>query len=261
MTTAQLHQRTPRRIFGALLMCAWIASVCSCSRPVLEAEPLVSPYTAPSQVIIAVAPLLNESGTTIAEKLAIADSIVNAIQGIEGLSAIPVNRTIAAMRSLGMHQVFEPDDALAIARLLGADGIIIGTLTAWQPYDPPEIGMSLALFASSDALWGRVSHGLDPRALSAAQSDYGLPDSWVQGRPVSVLAEFMDADDPRVKEAIERYAATRNDPPSALGARRYSASMKLYAKFVSHELVGKLLDLESARLTGIGAREKITERR
>ena len=252
MKTAQLHIRhTARPVAAIALLCALATLIGCASRKVEPSGPIASPYTQAPSVIIAVAPLINESGTSIVDPLQLSDSIANTVQGIEGVSAIPVNRTIAAMRALEMRSVLDPDESVRLARTLGADGIIVGTVMAWQPYDPPQIGLSLALFAASDKLWGFASSELDPRALTAAPSDYGLPPSWVNSRPTSAISELVDAEDPRVVRAIERYAVDRNDPPHALGHRKYTANMKLYAKFVSHELVSKLMDQESFRLTGV----------
>lgn len=260
MTTAQLQIRHPHRLLAMIALAA-MATLASCTKTIEPYEPLASPYDLEAPVIIAVAPLLNESGTTLVDELQVADGIANTVQSIDGMSAIPINRTIAAMRSLGMSRVIDPEEASQLARLLGADGIVVGTITAWQPYEPPQIGMSLALFASSDALRGLTPREVDPRALSAAQTDYGLPDSWTTSTPVSTVSAFMDAEDPRVFRAIERYAVDRDEPPHALGPRKYTATMKLYAKFVSHELVSHLLDLESVRLAGPGEREENTQRR
>jgi len=265
MTTAQLHTkhprppRNPRRVRGALMVAASFA-LCSCAQREPHV-PLATPYAVPSQILIAVAPLINESGTTIVDELHVADNIANTIQGIDGLGAIPVNRTIAAMRASGLSFVLEPDEAIALAKTLGADAIIVGTITAWNPYQPLQIGMSLALFPASDAMYGYTPVPLDPRALTAAATEYGLPDSWIVGRPVAILSEFFDGEDPGVMASVRIYAEHRDEPPHALRERRFTTSMKLFAKFVSHELVRKLLDIESARLTGIWARDEITERR
>lgn len=259
MTTAQLHIRHAG--WRAFALVAMIVSMGSCASKPTPLPELASPYGAPSQVIIAVAPILNESGTTIFDELQLADTIANTLQGIKGVGSIPVNRTIAAMRAQGLGFVLDPDEAILLAKSLGADGIIVGSVTAWNPYDPPQIGLSVALFPASDAMYGMTPRQLDPRELSAAVSDYGLPESWASGRPVAVLSEYYDGDDPLVQIAVARYASNRNDPPHALGARRYLASMKLFEKFVSYELVSKMLENESMRLTGVGAREEITERR
>lgn len=259
MTIAQLHRRHTLRqpvtlALGMLALCA------SCA---LEPnyEPLVSPYAPDRRVTIAVAPLINESGTTVLDEIEVADAIANTIQSIDGMSVIPLNRTIAAMRSLGLNRVLDPEESVRLARRLGADGIVVGTITAWQPYDPPQIGMNLALFASSEALRSRAVPEIDPRALTSAQREFRLPESWERDPPVSTVSDFLDAREPRVLDAVTRYARLRDDPPHALGTRQYTANMKLYATFVSHELVSRLLDLESARLTWIGAREQITNRR
>ncbi len=56
-----------------------------------------------------------------------------------------------------------------MCRLLGCDGLVIPTVTAYDPYDPPKFGASLQLFVKPGT-FNRLPK-LDPRALERNRHD------------------------------------------------------------------------------------------
>ncbi len=252
--TVRLHLARVAR-WGLLLLAGVAAPVITgCATDPDSLRPphvLVAPYDATEgNVLWAVVPLINESGTTNADSFAISDALVARITETRGLSAVPVNRTIGAMRSLGLTQVATVADARVLAQALGADGVIVGSITAWDPYDPPKIGISVALFARE----GRLRTGddwLDPVALEMAYTDYGLAPataSAVSQAPASVVAGHLDGANHETLMEVRRYAEGRHDYDAALGWRRYLASMDLYTDFAAYWAVRGLLDKEQLRL-------------
>ena len=212
---------------------------------------LVSPYGArDGDVIWAVAPPRNESGVSAVDPLEVADAIAATIQEVRGISAVPVNRTLAAMRALGMERVESAADARRVALAMGVDGVIVGTISAWDPYEPPSLGMSLALYGRPGGS-GRLedqSAEVDPRALTSAARERRLPSAHSGATPLSTVSEHLDASNHAVLAQLRAYAEGRNDPTSALGWRSYLASMTLFTKFASHRLAAELLDKERLRL-------------
>src|SRR5690606_15144290 len=78
---------------------------------------LVAPYDATDgNVLWAVAPLVNESGTTDANSMAVSGAGVALITETRGLPAVPLNRTIGAIRALGRTPVANVADARALAK-------------------------------------------------------------------------------------------------------------------------------------------------
>lgn len=227
---------------------------CGAGKPVMPSSNS-SPYGGEGDVIWAVAPLRNESGVSTFDELALTDTLTNEVQQVAGVSVVPVNRTLAAMRALGLPAVRTASDALAICRTLGVDAIVVGVVTAYDPYDPPTLGMNLALYAMSETMHVGKPPEIDPAALRGSPTD---PNAGIVGsaakEPLSVIAEVLDASDGATRERIRQYAAGRHDPSSALGWRRYTASMGLYAKFACFEMTGRLLASERARLARIEAR-------
>jgi len=212
---------------------------------------IVSPYdTSAGEVLWAVIPPMNESGTSLASELAIGDAIVGAAQGVRGVRCLPINRTIEALGALQLRRGIQSSgDAHRVAEYLGADAVLVGSVTAYDPYDPPVLGLALALYARPGAMAHAGSASLDTRALTMAFTDFGTFDAVsFAGEPVSVVAERLDARSHEVQLAVRGYAEGRSDPNSALRWRVYLASMDLYTQFAAHHTVGRLIDEEWLRL-------------
>lgn len=265
MKTAQrMLATTPRtgapilRASAALTLAALLVLVgCTQPReePLLNPRVLVAPYALydPDQpdALWAIAPLRNESGTSIVDTLSVSDALVAQTHQVRGVSVVPLNRTIAAMRVLQMQSVDTPDDAHALIETLGVDAIVVGTITAYDPYDPPVMGMSVALFVRPGSLLTTGSPdrgGLDPRTLRSTARETSVPHPEWSTAPTSVASEHLNAANHEVQMAVRTFGEGRSSTRSALGWRRYLASMPLYADFVSYRITERLLDAERARL-------------
>jgi hypothetical protein len=228
--------------------------VVGCEMQPKPAEPLSAPYA--SRRVWAVAPLRNESGSLHADGLMFADRFVRALENAQGLDTLPVNRTLEAMQSLRLEQITSPGEAMQLMQALGADGLVVGTLTAYDPYDPPKVGIAVELYLNKDV---EKLERLDPRALSEAAVDRGpLPGVMQRQQPVSVASAFLDAADPQVRQMMKRFAVDRGvekDPRFVLFKeqddqwRLYRISIDLYAEFVGYEMSRRLLDVERQRLS------------
>ena len=239
----------------SLWLGAVIALVGGCAKhdrygPLTEPHVLVAPYdTSQGQVLWAVVPLRNESGTSAADPLEISDAVVAAAAQVRGVRAKPLNSTIAAMRALKMDRVDNPTQAKALAAEMGVDGLILGSITAYDPYDPPVLGLALVLYARGGPMDTRGSAQLDTRTLVYQPTDYRyFSRSTFNDAPASAVSEHLDARNQGVQMLLRRYAEGRIDSKSALGWRTYMASMGLYTQFAAHHTVGRLLDHEWLRL-------------
>lgn len=264
MTTAQPMHHRALRAARRLLACAIVAGVplVSACAPAKGPAPLAlaSPYHSTRALVVAVAPLRNESGTTTVDELALSDTLVNELGQTPGINVLPINRTLAGMRALDIASVDTPGQAGALARALGADAIVVGSITAWNPYDPPVIGLSLGLFGvtSETGVPGpsaSATSSSDPLALRGAATEFDQPRARVVG-PTSVVADVLDASNGAVRERLREYAAGRFDPRSALQWKQYTASMALYAKFACFEMSRRLLSAEQSRLAEVEALEQ-----
>ncbi len=227
-----------------------LAAGCASREKLKSPEVLAAPYdTSGGDVLWAVAPLRNESGTTLFDPLDVTDKVVAAAGQVRGVRVLPLNRTIQAMRALKLNAIVSPAEARRLAQELGVDGLILGSITAYDPYDPPKLGLALALYTRP----GRMNPGgapeIDPRALSQQTSEPArLPGSHFGDAPASVVSEFFDGKNHQVLMDLKAYADGRHDRTAALAWRRYLASMDLFSEFAAWHAVGRLLDQEWVRL-------------
>jgi len=256
MTSAQrmLSGALPR--IGAALLGPALAGAggCAATEPALIAPTrLTSPYdTSNRDVIWAVVPPRNESGTTHPDPDAIGDALVAAAAEVEGITALPVNRTRRAMRALGIETVASPGEANQLASVLGADAVLVSTLTAWDPYDPPSVGLNASLFPAPGAPGGVGSRGpgVDDTRLFQLRASEGNERSIFGGGTdaVASVSRQFDARDHETVMALRRYAEGRTDTDDPLGWRVHVKSSSLYTAFAAHRAVGLLLDQEWLRL-------------
>lgn len=246
------HLRTLRRApailaLGALLL----PTACVTSRRSALDQPTVvlAPYDrSGGEPLVAVVPLANESGTTLADPEAISDQLVAALAEVDGVRCLPLNRTLAAMAALDMPVVASPGDARRLAQAMNVDGLVVGSLTAYDPYNPPVIGLNLALYARGESMAEPDGPRLDTRSLTASATDPGLGASAFREHPVATVAEHLDAKNHGVLASVQDYARGRHDPDSPLGWRRYVSSMPLFSEFAAHHAVAGLMHAETARV-------------
>ncbi len=210
---------------------------------------IVSPYdSSRGEVLWAIVPLRNESGSMLLDPLEVSDQVMAAAAQIKGVRTIPVNRTIAAMRNIRMSDLSTPADAKRLASELGADALVLGSITAWDPYRP-TLGLSLALYVRPGALDRRGDASMDVSRLRFAPTDYQyFPRSGQSEAPASVVSEFFDGRNHQTLMDIRQYAQGRHDPATALGWRVYTASMIRFTEFAAWQSVSRLVDHEWIRL-------------
>lgn len=267
MTTEQFMLATrPARpgVRLALAVLAPVAALTGCTQgppKMVPPQALVAPYDAShGEVLWAVVPLRNESGTSQADTLLISDQVVAAVEETRGVRALPLNRTIEAMRVLKMPGITGPADARRLAQALGADGLLIGSVTAYDPYEP-TLGISLALFARPGAMETITKEPIDVRKLAAMPAEPPRDPGLFQEAPVSVFTTHLDGKNHQVLLDVKSYAEGRHDPATALTWKRYTASMELFTQFAANHAVGGLLEQEWMRLARLGAaRERPEER-
>jgi len=211
---------------------------------------LVAPYD--TEQLWIVAPLLNESGVSIVDTARVADMITQELQQVDGVSALPVNRALMAMDQLGLNAVTTAADARALMDRLDVDGLIVGTVTAYDPYPPLTVGLALQLYARTDD--GHPGTA-DPVAITrVTQGEVSLG---MRRRiaPTAQASEIFSANDQQTLASLHQYADSRHMPDTAFGPDIYLVSMDLYTQFVSHQLIRGLLEQELFRVSTMVANE------
>ncbi len=220
-------------------------STLSCGPKIVTPDSFANPY--PTRKVWAITPLLNETGTSLADGVRFADHLVNQFEQIEGITVLPLNRVLAAMSANGIENVTSIGETIMMINVLKVDGLIVGTLTNWDPYEPPKIGAKIQLFSREKSVDGSI---IDSRLLTYAATGDLPSGTSIYSKPVAQVSMYMDAASGDILTKIAEYAKGRIAIDSPGGWRRYLLSMDLYCEFVCHELAGKLLDEELSRLTG-----------
>jgi len=242
-------------LLGTLLGAVIASAGCTQGKeaPLVAPRSLVAPYdVGAGEILWAVVPLANESGTSEADSSNASDALVAAVEEVRGLRCVPLNRTIAAMRALKMDGLRGPGDVRRLADAIGVDGVVIGAVTAYDPYTP-ALGISIALYARTGAM-SLVGTELDPHRLASRPAEVGGGRASLKDAPVATSSEHLDAKNHQVQMDLKSYASGRHEEPSALGWRRYTMSMDLYTQFAAYHAVDRLLQSEWVRLAKVEPR-------
>ena len=250
MTSAQLMPSGNDR--GSLSGVASLAAVVlmgglasGCGHKLKQPDVLGSPY--PGVRLWAVAPLANESGVSAVDAYRVADLFTQQVQQVDGINTVPVNRVVLAMRHAGLEAVGSSADAMQLIHLLEVDALVVGTVTAWDPYPPPTLGMAVLLFARS----GDHASGVDPRELVRATSSDVAPGELGPPGAIAQAAGIFDGRNNETLAWLEAFATGRIEPDEPFGADVYLMDMELYTQFVSYRLIRDLLGFEQRRLTPV----------
>ena len=245
MTSAQsMPPKTGSRSYAASL---WAMFVCvlllsGCTARLKRPTSLAAPYQ--EQQLWAVLPFANESGVSIIDPYNMADLFTQELQQVQGIDTVPVNRVILAMRQLGMQGASSAAHVRQLANVLDVDGIVIGTITAYDPYPPVKLGAAVQLFQTSR----NRRDTFDPRELTRSPRGTASPDDLVPNGPVAQAAGVFDAANHKTLAWLKHYSAGRSEPKGAFGRDIYLVSMDSYTQFVSFRLIHDLLQSEQARL-------------
>ena len=223
--------RTTTATFALLTAVASLAGCAEHAVPYGRESINYAPRYGPRSV--AVAPCVNLSGQSQPDALLQADLVYQELQQVRGLTAVPVNRVVQVMSGLGLRSIESTEQAWAICDAIGVDALLLPTITAFDPYDPPKFGGSMQLFVrKATTREGKI----DPRMLSRRATG-----GEVQPGPANAdfiqEAEMFDAAAGSTRDRVEAYARGRSDPAGALGVKEYYLNMDKYAAFAWHALI------------------------
>ena len=201
----------------------------------------------------AVAPMVNLSGQKAADSILQADIVFQQLQQVDGLVVIPVNRVIEVMLSLRIEKINSEQHAQLICELLGCDGLVLPTVTIYDPYNPPKLGAALQLFLRGSVSVTKQAN-FNPREYARQPSPKASAAG--SGSMLQVVGMY-DSQNGSVRTALTRYAKGRNDPTGPMAAREYLIVMDRYCGFAWHLLIVDLISSPKFRqmtATGLEAR-------
>ena len=193
----------------------------------------------------AVAPAIDLSSEPSVDPLLQADDLYQQLQEVYGLTVIPVNRVAQVYSGLGIAKVQTPAQAALVCDLLGADALIVPTITAYDPYDPPKVGISLQVFHKPPG-YSRPDN-MNPRDLARMTAPLPYASLPAPGSIEQAVGMF-DAANGSVRNAVHRFAVGRQDPNGPLSERTYYLEMDQYCQFAYYELIGQLLSQQNGQM-------------
>lgn len=110
---------------------------------------------------VAVVPFFNLSTEPTLDGRKVAAAYYNELQEVPGFEVIPVGVAERAMVEARLT-LNRPEDVRQLARMLGADAVVVGAVTEYSPYYPPRIGLQVEWYAANPGF-----HPVPP--------GYGLP--------------------------------------------------------------------------------------
>ena len=236
-TWSQRTRQRPETRFGgsAGRFVVGVMFVAGCGGPRKPVETPVIPNPTIGAVSIAVAPALNQSGSTDLDADRVADLMAGELMHAERVSVVPVSRVLAVLASQGMDRVQSPAHATELAGRVGADAILVFAVTEYDPYDPPSVSISAQLYAATP----RPAYGALSDESGGVSSGSPQP---VGGRMLAQVQERFDATHAGVIEDIRQYARSRGADDSPYGWRRYIVSQRDFLRYCCHATIRGLLN-------------------
>ncbi len=214
---------------------------------------LTTPTTLSSPVartrLWAVVPFANESGVSTVNTLRVADAFTQQLEQVRGIQMVAVNRVVNAMRIADIEAVTTPADALRLIETLNVDALVVGTVTAYNPYPPPTLGMAVQVFGR----WSRSDVArFDPQALVRAPSDTTASMGDLGGpMAIAQASGVFDSRNNTTLGLLRKFATGRTMPDSPFGTEVYLMDIELYTQFVSYWLIHDLLAFERSGLSPV----------
>jgi hypothetical protein len=123
----------------------------------------------PGLTTVAVAPFFNLSSEPTADGRRFAQAYYAELQKQAGFQVIPVGVVEEAISTNGLS-LEDPADTVELCRLLGADAVVIGGITDYRPYYPPQVGLQVQWYSPRGWLFypGPIARPGQPPPAGAA---------------------------------------------------------------------------------------------
>ena len=266
--------RPTRAIFATLLAAAaGLVPLAGCSfftgEPKKHPPPieftLQTPY--PEVRTFAIAPAINLSGSRDFDPLVVSDTLFAEMQQVEGLNVLPLNKTLIVMQKIGIHSLENAHDVQVLAEAMGADGVVVPAVTAYDPYNPPTVGMVLQLYtprphevvpaAKVETPKASRANSGGPTTVSNIAVDLAVeaappapPKPFEADRqPASQVSAVFNASNQTVLKELQVFSEGRTQYDSALQDKKFLVESDAYMRFVAHAMVRRLMDVERTRLS------------
>jgi hypothetical protein len=200
-------------------------------------EPVGVPNDTFGPLTIAVAPAINVSGASDLDTNRIADLMASELGYVEFVNVVPVSRVLAVLADQERRRIESPAHALEVARILGADAILVFSVTEYDPYDPPVVGISAQLYGRTRYSVARFNPFQESRRPAPRPDAQFVSPS----DPIAQTQRSFNAAHEWVSLEIQRFAELRDAEKRPLGWRQYVADQQAYVRFCCHKTLESLM--------------------
>jgi hypothetical protein len=239
------------------------AGIAGCSSSFFTGEAKVTPppqeYAIPSPYMtpetLAIAPAINLSGSHDFDILVVSDTLYEEMQQVPGLSIVPVNKTLAAMQRMGLRSIDSPQVAQELAHAVGAAGLVIPAVTAYDPYNPPKVGMILQLYSPPGSSLTHIAIPGHADESPVVLTNPGRPTVVTEvvvkseKQPLAQVEGVFNATNQSVLRELRVFASGRTQYDSALLDQKYLLDSDSYMRFVCHAMIRRLMEVERQRVS------------
>lgn len=162
----------------------------------------------PGLTTVAVAPFFNLSAEPAADGRRVALAYFGELQKNPGFQVIPVGVVEQAINDNNLS-MSSPADVVELARLLNVDAVVVGAITDYRPYYPPQIGLQVQWYSPRNWVFypgipsnpcpENVARGMSPNTLKSAVRGQSADDQeGLQRVPAPPSSSRFD---PRIRKA------------------------------------------------------------
>jgi hypothetical protein len=210
----------------AASLCVLASSGCSLIVPQVAHQPVIrNPF--PQLRSVAVAPFFNQSDESTLDGREVALAYFAELQSIQGFEVVPIGVVEEAIIA---HRVdlSGPGEARRLAKILGVDAVVVGSVTDFTEYYPPRVGLRVEWYTANPGYheipagyglpWGTAEEEFIPdslvyesqMALARAEMAALAPDceSGCEALPVQPTPELSISSDAATIESTPAPAAT-----------------------------------------------------
>ena len=123
------------------VLAIWVVAAPGC----VVVEPIVA-NPVPGLSTVAIAPFTNLSQERSADPRRFAFAYAAELQKVDGFEVVPVGVVEQAIVDARLS-MDSPEDAVRLAEMLGVDAVVVGSITDYDPYYPPRIGLQVQWYS------------------------------------------------------------------------------------------------------------------
>jgi hypothetical protein len=97
---------------------------------------------------VAVLPFVNQSKDPTVDGDAVALAYYHELQGVRGFEVMPVGVAKRLVQASGL-ELHTAEDFQKLARFMGVDALVVGSVTDYTPYYPPRMGLAVNWYAAN----------------------------------------------------------------------------------------------------------------